>query len=72
MAESRIRYQNVSVDDDYADVTTHYRIWKDDGEWFLDAVDDSSGRYSEMCWSYDSWQEAIDDLPTFRKECPLG
>lgn len=50
--------------DDYTTTPTHLRIFSDGAEWFLDAVDDQ-GRFTEACWSYDSFQDAVNDLASF-------
>jgi len=34
-------------------------------EWFLDGVEEMDGRYTEACWSYDTFAEALADLPEF-------
>lgn len=43
---------------------THLRIFKDDDEWFIDGADDQ-GRYTGVCWSYDTFDEAVANLSDF-------
>lgn len=43
---------------------TRLRIYKEDGEWFLDGTDDD-GNYSEHFWSYDSHADAIKNVGDF-------
>ena len=60
-------------EDEYTTKPTHLRIfsdaaYRDDGflevEWFIDGRDDN-GKYTEMCWSYDSFEEAVSALSEF-------
>jgi hypothetical protein len=48
----------------YATVISHILVIKEDGEWFLDGRD-SENNYTEACWSYDTWAEAMADVPDF-------
>lgn len=58
----------------YTTTPTHVQVFAevfrgDDGrvvavEWYVHGMDDS-GHYTEACWSYDSFGEAISALPTF-------
>ena len=53
---------------------THYRIyyavWEYGDEWHLDAAD-NFGRYSDECWTFETWDEALAALPEFREAVPL-
>ena len=62
---SRVRYDNPTADIVPDEHITHIRLYKDHGEWFLDGVDDA-GNYSSCCWSYDTFEDAVSDLPSFR------
>ena len=48
----------------YASRITHLSIVFEDGEWFLDGRDEHND-YTEACWSYDTWDEAMADVPDF-------
>lgn len=64
MAQSRIKYGNPHCDVVPDEEITHIRIYKED-EWTMDGADDN-GNYSGSCWTYDSWQDAMNDLSDFR------
>lgn len=54
---------------DYTTRPTHVRLYSEsypDGnvEWFIDGADDD-GNYTEACWSYDSYGEAVANLADF-------
>lgn len=53
-------------DDAYTDEPTHVRIFSDGNEYFVDGADDE-GNYTEMCWSFDSFAEAIEEMADFVK-----
>lgn len=48
----------------YITVVSHLMITKEHGQWFLDGRD-SYDDYTEACWSYDTWAEAMADVPDF-------
>lgn len=55
----------------YTKEPTHLRIFSDSRvndnpsrEWFVDGANDV-GNYTEMCWSYDSFEDAVNDLADF-------
>jgi hypothetical protein len=66
--------KNLPTDHDgYTTEPTHLRVFGEfsmtpDGathaEWFIDGADDD-GNYTESYWSYDTFAEAIADLPDF-------
>jgi hypothetical protein len=52
------------MDDNYTTTPTHLRVWNDGKEWFVDAAD-NEGRYTESCWSADSFEEAVSLMQEF-------
>lgn len=48
----------------YAQRVTHILVVHEDGEWFIDGRDER-GDYTEACWSYDTWAEAMANVPDF-------
>lgn len=54
------------MDPDYCDIVTKLRIYSEDGEWFLDGRDDEN-RYTPSCWSFDTFQDAVDSISDFIK-----
>lgn len=66
MADTKIRVASSRgpTDDPYTTRPTHLRMWCDDGEWFIDGLDED-GRFTEMCWSFDTFAEALASLPEF-------
>lgn len=49
--------------DGYTTRPTHLRVFSDGGEWFVDGAADEG--YTESCWSFDSFEEALTALPEF-------
>ena len=55
---------------DYTTRPTHVRLYSDthstddNVEWLIDGADDD-GNYTEACWSYDSYGEAVANLADF-------
>lgn len=55
---------------DYTDQPSKIRIYSDCHlpgkvyEWFIEGID-KTGRFTEDCWSYDSFEEAVADLKRF-------
>lgn len=66
------------MNDTYTTTPTHLRLWADVGlftpatrgeptvyvEWFIDGADDE-GNFTEMCWSFDTYAEALECLSEF-------
>lgn len=53
--------------DNYATRVTHLRIFTDafeNTEWMLDGADDK-GNYTESCWTFDSFEAAVEAMPAF-------
>ena len=50
--------------DYYITVVNYIRVLGEDGQWFIDGRDEY-GDYTEACWTYDTWAEAIADVPEF-------
>lgn len=53
--------------DEYTSTPTHIRVFEDAGEWFVDGADNDL-RYTEACWSYDTFDEALAAIPEFVAE----
>jgi hypothetical protein len=49
--------------DGYTIRPTHLRVFTDGREWFIDGSDGDG--FTESCWSYDSFHEALAALPKF-------
>lgn len=58
-------------EDPYTSTPTHVRLYQEGEEWFIDGQDDSY-RYTEMCWSYDTFAEAAANLADFVKLSQLS
>lgn len=56
----------IDMMDGLTDTVTHLRIVHEGNAWFLDGADES-GAYTRMCWTYDTWEEARDNLADFVK-----
>lgn len=52
--------------DGYTTVVNYLLIVCDSGEWFLDGRN-ANGDFTEACWSYDTWAEAMADVPEFAR-----
>lgn len=63
------------MNDTYTTTPTHLRLWADvwvnadtrepvGTEWYIDGADDE-GNFTEMCWSFDTYAEALMCLSEF-------
>jgi len=50
----------------YALIVNHLLIVKEDNQWFLDGRNTNSD-FTEACWSYDTWAEAMAAVPDFSR-----
>jgi len=48
----------------YATLIDHIYVYHDNGEWFIDGRD-RHDNFTEACWSYDTWAQAMADVPDF-------
>ncbi len=60
-----------SGDDPYTTVVTNLRIFSDGNEWMLDGSD-GAGRYTESCWTFDSFEAAVAAMPEFVANQPAN
>lgn len=53
----------------YIEHPTHVRVFQDENttkDWCIDGVN-GSGQFTEECWRFTTWQEAMDAVPEFVK-----
>jgi hypothetical protein len=48
----------------YTRRVTHVHVFYEDDSWFLDGRDEHDN-FTEACWSYDTWDEAMAQVPEF-------
>lgn len=56
------------MNDHYITDPTHVRLFSDGREWFLDGANDEGG-YTEVCYRFDTFNEARDAMPHFVMSC---
>lgn len=71
MATSTLHTADVNDVDPYTTTVRNLRIWSDGVEWFLDGSD-GAGKYTESCWSFDSFTEAVAAMPGFVENQPTN
>lgn len=50
---------------------THIRIYQEDEQWLIDGATEDCSMYTESVWSYDTFAEAVAEIPSFVTETTI-
>lgn len=50
---------------DYSHTPTVFRLFEENGEWFIDGFDTRTNKYTDAVWSYDTRTEALENVAEF-------